>query len=1076
MTLYSEYKAVYENFQLLGYFLIQKLRRCEIEESSNKSFDQLIERVADIHAVHHQNRYNTPPGDKPALVINQSISDFNISLAKRVRYYENYLAYYLVLKGVPRTEVNKCHTLAELINLIDRVDIIKHTNLSLTKATFENDRYTLPAESYGYTISIPYLLYDSDNNNINEGNITLKCDGVLYASITAGQTLNFTPPSISPKVNGEYQPFTLEIEYSGTSHYDAYGPVYADIIIEPGRINLDVEMTNISNNSRYVESHDTGSENDVWQINVTTTSHNNILSNIPITVTANGNNIAQFITDENGRYTFEYAFHQANDYVINFETNYANIDELTNATSTYIISIKYNLLYQASKTYTQYAGRAYTYTVEIRNESDNTINTKYDGQNIICIDGADNIPITINNGQATYTKTMSSAGEYQLQWIFEQNHFATSTTTDITINSNFILPDEISFFLNNTPEIKYCPLGNQTINKKAEVIITSNVTHTESTPLVIDGETQYEQDENNEYILDENDNPIPIMVETTTESNEEVFNSYCYTNNTGVLHRFNTLLSPGEYQVTLTTASDDLNETVHYSYELKIPLALNLIDYEKKSFATYELIIYDTDNADNIVYTLTNNTTGNISNLWVIGTDTSSGVITKTLTLSMSADTAGTNLIQAALNNYTVNQSFVLFNKLFDLLTPTVEVDASQIQIVCYDESIEEIQLENTDVTYVERVFDDVRQQYVFNVDIFNDTVGSKNIKIISDSGEEETYALNVTKKDISTYVNVMIGKSTEDENDDENESDILEVEISQLNTAYITFNIDTDIYSNLSVSYYYQNTNTSTLYDTFTYDTDGGITTSMNEDALTLPNNLSTGLYTFTFTSNGNSRYNTFTKTVQLRILQSTPMLDVYVYSVYDNNDYGTLTLTAEANIPNVSLIAEYKNQAGQPLSNKLITFYYNEAPIADMIDGINSSSVLTDANGKAVLTYTSTENLNANFRVATDNQCSNSIVFNNIRSAILRANSLYTSITDNNDSLIIETKDPSTVYNINDLQGIVVDMNVNNNDDWMNDNFASTNNTTLTEDEIAALNSALVEYVDENGEIKIKLLGDLQ
>lgn len=145
-------------------------------------------------------------------------------------------------------------------------------------------------------------------------------------------------------------------------------------------------------------------------------------------------------------------------------------------------------------------------------------------------------------------------------------------------------------------------------------------------------------------------------------------------------------------------------------------------------------------------------------------------------------------------------------------------------------------------------------------------------------------------------------------------------------------------------------------------------------------------------------------------------------------------------------------------------------------MIDGINSSSVLTNANGRAILTYTSTENLNANFRAATDNQCSNNIVFNNIRSAILRANSLYTSITDNNDSLIIETKDPSTVYNISDLQGIIVDMNVNNNDDWMNDNFESTNNTTLTEDEVAALNSALVEYVDENGEIKIKLLGDLQ
>lgn len=1082
MTLYDDYKTIYENFQLLGYFLIQKLRICEINETSNKSFDQLIERVADIRAVPHINRYNAPPGEKPDLIIDQTLSDFNISLAKRVRYYENFLAYHLVLKGVSRVEVNKCKTLAELINLIDTINIIKNSTLSLTTATFSNNQYTLPNDSYGHIITIPYILHDNDNNNINEGNITLKCNGVLYSSITAGETLNFMPPSISPKENGEYQPYTLEIEYHGTNQYASYGPIYANIIIHPSSIHLDIDIVNITNHSKYTNSPDTGSENDKWRIQVTTTSNNNILPNIPINVTANNTNIKSFITNEDGTYIFEHTFSQANNYLLKFISNYSNTEELINTTEEYTILIKYNLLYQASDTYTQYAGQTYSYSIEIHDEDTNEITNAYDGTNIICVDGDDNIPITIVNGTATYNKEILSADEYTLQWILNDNNSSTSTNTNIIILSNFILPDEISFFLNNTPDIYYTPLGNETINKKVDVTISSIVLNIEQTELVINGEIQYQKDENDEYVLDENGDKIPIMTEEVTESVIEEIHEYYYTNAIGKLHNFNELLSPGKYDVILTTASDNLNETVHYTYELKRPLMLDLVDYRKTSYATYELTIYDIDNADSITYTMTNNN-NDISNLWSITTlsNDNAGYITKMLTLTLQNDSIGLNLLQATLNDYTTEASFQLFDNIFALLTPSVEVDESQIQIICYDESIEDIQINGIESSYIELIIDDNNQR-IFYVDIFTDTVGTINFTVIGDNEEEGVLTLTVTKKDISDFINANISIFTEDndeeiEESNDEETDILEFTTLDMDKVIVNFNIAINIYKNLNISYYYQQKNhAQVLYDTFTYDTNDNITTSNNEDTLSFPTSIVADEYNIIFISNGNSNYYPFTKTIPIHILKATPTLDINIYSVYDNNDYGILTLNATSSTTETSLTAQYTNQAKQPLSNKLITFYMNENPIEDTISSLNNSSVVTDNNGQATITYPVNNSLQTNIRAVTNNISSNSILFNNIRSAILRANMLYTSIDDDNSSLTIETKDPTTVYNINDLQNIIVDMAVDNNDDWTHDSFSSNNTDMLTEEEAQALNNALVEYVDENGEIKITLLGDLQ
>lgn len=840
MTLYDEYKAVYENFQLLGNFLIKQLSKCEINETNDKSFDYLIEKVGDIRATPHINKYNAPPESKPDIVIDGSLSDFNISLAKRVRYYEELLAYYLVLKGVSRFEVNQCRTLAELINLIDKIEILKHSNLVLTSGTKDNDVYMLPDEYYGYSISIPYTLKDNDGNDITEGIIIAECNDIVYSVTTAGNPLSFTPDAIS-----EDEPYHLKFSYKGTDKYDSCETL-AEITIHPGTIEFDISTTNISNNSKYFGHNSIGSIGDLWEITIQTKCNNHMMNNIPFNI-AIDEDYYEYTTDNNGQKTFTYTFNEKNNYTIACISTLDEATGMNNGTAQYNIDIKYNILQNKLETYTNYAGTTHTYIAEIHNEDTNEIDNTYDGQTILCIDGTDSNILIITNGQATYQKTSLSVNEFQLKWIFNQSNFSLAIKTNVEILSNFTLPHEVLFFLNNTPQIEYHPLGEITMNKRVHVTIEKLVHYTEATQLVIDGELQYETDTANEYVLDEDGQKIPIMITTAYDDyDESVYD--CYTNASGILHNFNKLLSPGQYNITLTSDSDNLNETVYYNYELKEPFKIELVEYQKTSHVIYDVFIYDIDNADNIQYVV------NGDDYDVITVSNTNNAQYVKQRIQINAVDSGTYTLTISLNQYDIEKDFTFFNHIFELQTPSVDFGESSIQILCHDESIDYIEIDGLDVQYIER------NNNIFNVHIVSNETGPINFSVNSDN-IKEFFTLTINKIDISQYINANIIL---------NDEVVDTLSMTDINHAIVRIEKATSIDENLEITYGFKDDTSFYLDNVFQWNA------SLTSIDKPLPNGLHIGDFLINLTSAESNHYLPFTIDIPLTIIKGEPDIDI--------------------------------------------------------------------------------------------------------------------------------------------------------------------------------------------------------
>ena len=89
MTIYDEYKKIYQTIQQLGYLLIKKLNKCEVEKSDNLSFDQLITAIEEVKTKPYINNNNIKPTNKPELIIDKSLADFNKSLAKRIGHIDD---------------------------------------------------------------------------------------------------------------------------------------------------------------------------------------------------------------------------------------------------------------------------------------------------------------------------------------------------------------------------------------------------------------------------------------------------------------------------------------------------------------------------------------------------------------------------------------------------------------------------------------------------------------------------------------------------------------------------------------------------------------------------------------------------------------------------------------------------------------------------------------------------------------------------------------------------------------------------------------------------------------------------
>ena len=872
-------QSITKKFNQLSNLLVAKLHNCYVEKTTNESFTELIEAVGEINAIETENRKNIKPTNIP-IIDNSNISIFYITLKDRVIYYMQLLAYFLVLKGVPRETVNAQTDLKGLIELIDMIDVIKPT--VLTVSAIDTIQY------YGNNIVIPYTLKDIDGVNITQGDITVQDNnGTTYTSVEAGKPLLITPLYISDKIENEYQYITFTITYHGTEKYTASNTETIQLKILPAKIKLIVDIINTNIKSRYYNSNNTGYETDEWNITISTFNHQNQpLPDIPINFTATNadfdTDVLDLQTDENGVCSFTKIFNQAGNYLINCATDYEDTDKMGNADIDYEINIKYNIIKQSVNRYIDYTGKnQYTYNISFIDEDTGLPTSSYDGNRIqIFLNDEQVGATTVTNKQASYTFTELSVGEKIVKWILTNQNFTTESITYLNILSNFILPEQESYFLNATPVIQYRPNGNvgANINLSGTISYVQDDTQisyqTEIVQVLIGYETEYNDETGEEeYILDNNGEKIPIYEEQEVEVLDNNGNPIPLDNTNNYYDRpitittdtygnisLSDILDMGNYELHLTSANN-ITETIVFNYELKQPFDIELIDYNKTTQAQYQITFFDTEDNYNITITNQNNIIN--SSLYNLIESPNQTYNTYILTIPISNDTIGTNNITITQNRYTYTTSCKLISQSFTLLTSTVTLGEDTIQIQCNDDEINSIELSSEYINMMDYKF----ENNIFTITAEFIKTGIIQFDAIGDDLTSETFNITVNKVNLSEYIKVDIGViNPEDERTIGNNISIVDIDKAQ---AF--FSISDVLYSDLSIKYAITQGNNELSVQTFTYYQD----TENNDFTLTVPN-LTPGQYQLEFIFTGDNSYYAFDKIINFEILKATPTHEI--------------------------------------------------------------------------------------------------------------------------------------------------------------------------------------------------------
>lgn len=928
MTITSNCQSINQKLNQLRNLLVTKLHNCYIEKETTDSFTELIEAVGDIRAVEVSNKNNIRPTNMPE-IDDTNLSTFHITLYARIRYYMKLLGYFLVLKGVPRYEVNAQTDLKGLIELIDMIDVIKPSFLTL--GHIDEIQY------FGTNIEVPYILKDIDGLDIQEGDITIKDSaGTVYDSIEIGESIVITPLDISPKINGEYQYETFTVIYNGTDKYTKSTPQTLRVKILPAQLRLILTITNMSTDSRYYNSTTTGYKNDEWTISIRTLNHQNQpLAEIPFNLSIDNELILEDEeTDNNGYYVLNHQIiDEAGNHTIRCTTIYADTDCISNASIDYTVQIKYNILKQTIKNYTDYTGKnSYRYEVELIDEETGQRTNQYDGQIIkifLYEEYSDNIhngeqigTATITNGKAIYTFNSLSVGDKVLTWLFEYNNFSVRATTNLHILSNFIFSEKQSYFLNTTPTIIYAPEGVKSANNTVtgtleyttydEVIVGYNTEQiligykTETTEPVFEGYEQTYNEQTGQWenildehgdpipiysipeeieVLDENGNPIPIYETQSTPITElreisATENITLTTNANGELDTISNYKNIGFYNLILHS-SNELNETCIWTYELKKPFDIETINYNKKELIQYKITLYDSEDITN--YNINSNMSSYITdnsgtaslpeyniNLSKVTTYTDENDNTQSytyptyiLTINKTNNLVKNNTIVFTCNEYQESFTFKFINQVFTLLTNFVTLGHDTMEIRCNDDNVTSIDIysphiEVNNITY---------ENNIFIIDATFTKGGNISFNAIDDSLSEEALSIQVNKINLEPYLEALVyAPYAEDPNTDDNQ--IAYVDVDKI---AVSFNINTELYSNLSITYKITQGNNQLHTQSFTYKMDE----SENNFTLTVPN-LTSGQYQLEFIFTGDNNYYAFDKITNFEIFKAIPTHEI--------------------------------------------------------------------------------------------------------------------------------------------------------------------------------------------------------
>lgn len=842
----GKYITIKNRFEDLRTYLIKQLKKCYLTDIDDYNFTELIEAIEQIQCVQYENSNNIKPLVKPK-IDNSNLSKYNETLYLRIRYYMKFVAYFLILNGVSNDEVAKQTTLTGLISLLDQMDIKIPSTLNIQSIT--EDYY------FGSGIILDYELFDINNEQIYDGDIEIRSGDIIYDYIPAGEPLIFTPIEISEKVNGVYQPTIFTFTYLGNDKYQSAPTVTKEIVIRPAKIKLELTATNITPESKYYNSTTTGYNTDTWKIDIKTYNFKNeILPDIPFTLSI-GDYIIADITDETGVYSTTYSITERGSHTINVETTYENTDLLTNVTTEYQVEVYYNPLYQEHKNYIDYAGKnQYTYTIIIKDEDTGENSSHLNGQIVNLFLNDEQIDnITINDGQAQLNISNFEEGEYLLRWVIDNNQIS----TNIKILSNFILPTQTKFFLPETPDIIYAPLNTELYGT-------------------------------NEWVPMQSQHATGIISYDTEETNLDTLD--LYTNNQGVLHAIKEYQYTTSYELELTTASNNLNESVQYIYEINKPFILTLDSYYKEQYAQYIIDIYDMNNYDIGDYIECIDFDRNIFNDCTISEYTFDDYYEITVLIPITDNTIGKNTITFSQNGYTESDTFKLYRQVFELLTNTVTVGNNNIEIRCYDNEIEEINIEND---YI--IINEITKEndiFIINADFIQS--GIINFTVYDEDDAEKDFNINVLKANIDASISIqetipngttriIYNEDTEEEEVIDLIQEVSEFEYINIDNIKVFLDIDMTLYDDITIVYSIDDNEIETYIiqkESTTTETESSenddINTDINEDDkyFLIPDIITPGEHTvnFAYYANSSSNYNSFSVSKSFIIHKSIP------------------------------------------------------------------------------------------------------------------------------------------------------------------------------------------------------------
>ncbi len=865
----KQYAQILKKFTELRDLLMEILLKFEvINEDNNESFYQLLSYVPSISTItpysgnaftdtsskHFQteqeiNDYLHHEGHTAIACLEHTLPEINLLLVQKIDAYRHFLRQYLLNVGLDLEIVDSNFTLRHFIECLYKIQRQRNTKIIIDQNTI---LYRITENKIGI------IIQDDMGETLEEGTICISENGgILYYG-------PIQDAFIQPFTQGDHTyTFTfIPEDYNGISYYKTSNlTLTLNVVATP--IFISIKSENINQQSIYYHSENTGYGEDQWQITVQTKNQvDNIISNIPFKAYIDNEMIYEGITNILGECTFLcYLPHSSNfadlETVLTIQTFNIN-PAFSNAIQKRYFTIYHHTLEIDDQYYIgqpngvqirlidQLTGEPIT-TIPAPNVDDGY--EEYDPEEIIdddySFDNENNteentIPHPLLNARLSIEATFNNQSNvFMLDsvddgiWIIDDLNVVFELSNNDIVNlyintdeyqeyqnlyvkSNFILPNTNHFYMNDTPQIYFKPLGELYTGFLTGTVTTRDNTISRSFTVVdslIDntyfsdlGEhtVHFESDmENVDYsftierpfVLEQtNYNPI-----TCATYRLEVFDKEAVKrlegHQIGVGYEQYTIQTPNEFSIELLNDGysvisiydsnvnilDIINEynSIQMNEETPITLSKNNTDWNKISFDfdnTYkvyldntliktiteqheELEIYIIIPADTY-YRNVKIKVGNKPFNVINNDEEAEYAYTKTETensyiynINVCRDpNKGRNTICATTNNYTKCDAFDLYDKTFFI------VPDNNRRVGNNDIEIKclDDSINNITITHNNVAQNSVTKNddtFIVNCDIYE--AGELTITITDDNNNSETYTLNVQKGNYTIDLNM---------------------------------------------------------------------------------------------------------------------------------------------------------------------------------------------------------------------------------------------------------------------------------------------------------------------------------